>query len=171
MYKNGKCLYEACKLIKRAKRAKRSAVFVVVKYANFCSERRNLLRKSKVLNIAVKVKIQDSRISMSALFKVKVPRQNIWSATKATRNLPWQTPAFFSIYFATMHSGWLHDWVKVTAPIGWFSGGVCSRNLTSDTFLEHCMMPLVHAHCMQEPTDHLAPSKYWLPSSSWHVTS
>ena len=45
MDKNGKCLYEACKLIKRAK----NAVFVVVKYANFYRERRNLLRKSKVL--------------------------------------------------------------------------------------------------------------------------
>ena len=167
MDKNGKCLYEACKLIKRAK----NAVFFVVKYANFCSERQNLLRKSKVLNITVKVKIQGSRTSMSVLVKVKVPRLKIPSATKATGNLPWQTPAFFSIYFATLHTHWLHDSVKVTARIGWFSSGVSSRNLTSDTFLEHCMMPLVHAHCTQEPTDHLAPSKYWLPSSSWHVTS
>lgn len=92
-------------------------------------------------------------------------------ATKATENLPWQTPLFFSTYLATLHSDWLHNSVKVTAPIGWFSSGVSSRNVTSDTFLEHCMMPLVHAHCMQEPTAHEAPSKYWLPSSSWHVTS
>ena len=69
MDKNGKCLYEACKLIKRAK----NAVFVVVKYANFYRERRNLLRKSKVLNIPVKVKIQGSRTSMSVLVKEKVP--------------------------------------------------------------------------------------------------
>ena len=45
---------------------------IVAKYANFSSERRNLLRKSKVLNIPVKVKIQGSGISMAVrLLKLK----------------------------------------------------------------------------------------------------
>ena len=45
------------------------------------------------------------------------------------------------------------------------------RNDTNSTVLEQWIFLRAHEHFMQGPTDHVVPSKYWLKSSSWHVTA
>ena len=84
--------------------------------------------------------------------------------------LPWHTRLFLLIKFATLQSFWLHCSVNLTSLATW-SFCVKIKNEANTTFLEQWIVPCLQLHCIHSPTDHVAPSKYWVKSSSWHVIS